>query len=163
MEGLGWQSVHDPEVLPKVLEQWNASIATGQIFDMEFPLHGADGIFHPFITRVLPLKDAAGNVIQWFGTNTDITDRKQLEDSLRESEARRKVAAAVEAERLRLFDILEALPIMLCLLTPDYHVAFANRSFREKFGEAGGLYCYEYCLGRTKPCEFCESYKVLET
>ena len=87
MEGWGWQSVHDPEVLPKVLEQWTASLATGQTFDMEFPLRGVDGIFRSFFTHVLPLKDAAGNILKWFGTNTDITDRKQLEDSLRESEA----------------------------------------------------------------------------
>ena len=163
MEGWGWQSVQDPEMLPKVMEQWAASLAEGQTFDMEFPLRGADGIFRPFLTRVLPLKDAAGNILQWFGTNTDITDRKQLEDSLRESEAHRKVAEAVEAERLRLFDILEALPVMVCLLTPDYHVVFSNRSFREKFGESGGRCCYDCCFGRTNPCEFCESYKVLET
>ena len=82
MEGWGWQSVHDPEVLLKVLEQWKASLATGQMFDMEYPLRGADGIFRPFLTRVLPLKDAAGNVLQWFGTNTDITDRKRVEEKL---------------------------------------------------------------------------------
>ena len=93
----------------------------------------------------------------------DITKRKQLEEELRESEARRNVAEAVEAERRRLFDVLEALPVMISLLTPDYHVAYANRSFREKFGESGGRPCYEYCFGLTKPCEFCESNKVLET
>ena len=82
MKGWGWQIVHDPEVLPKVLEQWKASLATGQMFDMEYPLRGADGIFRPFLTRVLPLKDAAGNVLQWFGTNTDITDRKRAEEKL---------------------------------------------------------------------------------
>ena len=163
MEGWGWQSVHDPEVLPKVLEQWNASIATGQMFDMEFPLRGADGIFRPFLTRVLPLKDANGNILRWFGTNTDVTERKSAEEALRESEARRKVAEAVEAERQRLFDVLETLPAMICLLTPDYHVAFTNRSFREKFGESGGRHCYECCFGLNKPCEFCEAYKVLET
>ena len=53
MEGWGWQSVHDPRVLPKVLENWKTSIATGEPFDMEFPLRGADGIFRPFLTRVL--------------------------------------------------------------------------------------------------------------
>ena len=163
MEGWGWQSVHDPEVLPKVLEQWKASIATGQMFDMELPLRGADGIFRPFLTRVLPLKDANGNILQWFGTNTDVTEHKHAEEALREIEARRKVAEAIEAERHRLFNVLETLPVMISLLTPDYHVSFANRNFREKFGESGGRYCYEYCFGRTKPCEFCESYKVLET
>jgi PAS domain S-box-containing protein len=163
MEGWGWQSVHDPEVLPKVLEQWKASIATGQPFEMEFPLRGANGLYRQFLTRGFPLKDAQGVTLQWFGTNTDVTDCKKAEEILRESEARRKVAEAVEAERRRLFDVLETLPVMVCLLTSDYRVAFANRSFREKFGESNGRYCYDYCFGRTEPCEFCESYKVLET
>jgi PAS domain S-box-containing protein len=80
----------------------------------------------------------------------DITERKQAE-------------AAVQAERRRLFEVLETLPAMVCLLTPDYHVAFANRSFRQKFGEANGRHCYEYCFGRNAPCDFCESYNVLQT
>ena len=95
------------------------------------------------------------------GIVQDITERKQIEKTL--SESSHKVAEAVNTERQRLFDVLETLPAMICLLTPDYHVAFANRSFRERFGESGGRHCYEYCFGRTKPCEFCESYKVLET
>ncbi len=82
MAGWGWQSVHDPEVLPKVMERWKASIATGEPFDMEFPLHGADGVFRPFLTRVLPLKDSAGLVLRWFGTNTDISVMKQAEERL---------------------------------------------------------------------------------
>jgi len=85
MEGWGWQSVHDPEVLPKVLERWKASITTGQMFDMEFPLRGTDGIFRPFLTRVLPLKDAVGNILQWFGTSTDVTERKKTEEALKEA------------------------------------------------------------------------------
>jgi PAS domain S-box-containing protein len=83
MEGWGWQSVHDPNVLPKVLERWTASIATGEPFDMEFPLLGADGVFRPFLTRVMPLKDTAGLVVRWFGTNTDISAQKQAEDEIK--------------------------------------------------------------------------------
>jgi PAS domain S-box-containing protein len=85
MEGWGWQSVHDPDVLPKVLEQWKASIVTGQMFDMELPLRGADGLFRPFLTRVLPLKDAAGNILQWFGTSTYVTECKKTEEALKEA------------------------------------------------------------------------------
>jgi PAS domain S-box-containing protein len=88
MEGWGWQSAHDPEVLPRVLERWTASIATGQPFDMEFPLRGADGVFHPFLTRVMPVKDSTGKVLRWFGTNTDISALKQAEYALRDSEKR---------------------------------------------------------------------------
>ena len=93
----------------------------------------------------------------------DITERKQMENALRESEAHCKVAEAIETERRRLYDVLETLPVMICLLTSDYHVAFANRSFREKFGDSEGQHCYEFRFGRTRPCEFCEAYQVLET
>jgi PAS domain S-box-containing protein len=82
MEGWGWQRVHDPEVLPRVLEKWRASIATGSPFDMVFPLRGANGEFRSFLTRVMPLKNSSGEVIQWFGTNTDITERKLAEEAL---------------------------------------------------------------------------------
>ena len=88
MEGWGWQSVHDPKVLPKVLERWKTSIATGEPFDMELPLRGSDGVFRPFLTRVMPLKDSSGLVLRWFGTNTDISTLKQAEEAVRESEAR---------------------------------------------------------------------------
>lgn len=80
MEGWGWQSVHDPEMLPAVLERWMGSIATGEPFDMDFPLKGADGRFRWFLTRVMPLKDRDGRVLSWFGTNTDVTARKEAEE-----------------------------------------------------------------------------------
>src|SRR5512142_1334877 len=88
MEGWGWQSVHDPQQLPEVLERWEKSIATGEPFDMVFPLLGSDGVFRPFLTRVMPLKDDQGRVHQWFGTNTDVSEQKQAEEALRESEER---------------------------------------------------------------------------
>ncbi len=86
MEGWGWQSVHDPELLPSVMERWKASIATGEPFEMEFPLRGADGTFRSFLTRGIPLKDNNRHVVQWFGTNTDVHELKQVQDSQRESE-----------------------------------------------------------------------------
>ncbi|MDQ5986911.1 MAG: Adaptive-response sensory-kinase SasA [Syntrophus sp. SKADARSKE-3] len=82
MEGWGWQSVHDPKVLPEVMERWKTAIAMGEPFDMEFPLLGADNVFRPFLTRVLPLKDGQGCVTQWFGTNTDLSERKRAEEEL---------------------------------------------------------------------------------
>ncbi len=103
MEGWGWQSVHDPEALPWVMTRWQDSIATGQPFDMEFPLRGADGEFRPFLTRVMPLRDAAGRVTQWFGTNTDISERKRTEEAIRDSEDR--VRFALEVSRTGAWDL----------------------------------------------------------
>jgi PAS domain S-box-containing protein len=77
MQRWGWQSVHDPGELPKVLVQWQGCIAACEPFDMVFPLKGKDGVFHPFLTRVAPIKNAHGCVERWFGTNTDISERKR--------------------------------------------------------------------------------------
>jgi PAS domain S-box-containing protein len=82
MKGWGWEKVHDPEVLPKVLEGWREAIAAGTPFEMEFPLRGADGKFGAFLTRIVPVKDAAGRVTRWFGTNTDIGEIKQAQGQL---------------------------------------------------------------------------------
>ena len=77
MEGWGWQSVHDPNELPRVMQRWKASLASGEPFHMEFPLRGRDGEFRWFLTRILPLKDAGGRVVRWFGTNTDVNEVRE--------------------------------------------------------------------------------------
>ena len=83
MEGWGWQKVHDPRVLPEVLEKWRTAIASGEPFDMIFPLRRADGEFRSFLTRVEPVKDDQGKVVRWFGTNTDVTAQRRTEEELR--------------------------------------------------------------------------------
>ena len=95
MEGWGWQRVHNPRELPKVLERWRASITTGESFEMVFPLRGADGQFRPFLTRVHPLKDAEGRVQQWMGTNTDVGELMRSEAALRLSEQRFRTAVSI--------------------------------------------------------------------
>lgn len=82
MEGWGWQSVHDPELLPAVMERWTRSIATGEPFEMTFPLRGADGIMRPFLTRVQPLRDSSGKTVRWFGVNTEISEQVAAERQL---------------------------------------------------------------------------------
>ncbi len=79
----------------------------------------------------------------------DITEKKTVEK-------------VITAERKRLYDVLETLPVYVILLTPDYHVSFANRFFRERFGESNGKRCYEYLFNRTEPCPNCETYKVFD-
>jgi PAS domain S-box-containing protein len=95
LEGWGWQSVHDPEVLPNVLERWRHSIVTGEPFEMVFPLRGADGVFRDFLSRAMPVRDREGKVTRWFGTNTDISEQRRTENALRDSEERLRLAQQV--------------------------------------------------------------------
>jgi PAS domain S-box-containing protein len=97
-----------------------------------------------------PLLDDNGEVEFLVFSLEDVTERKRAEE-------------AVKAERQRFNNVLEMLPAYLVLLTPDYHVPFANRFFRERFGESHGRRCFVYLFGRSEPCEICDTYKVLKT
>ena len=121
MEGWGWQSVHDPEALPKVLERWKGSIASGEPFDMVFPLKGADGLFRPFLTRVNPLRAEDGRILYWFGTNTDISDQVEAEGRVRESEQRFRQLA-------------DAMPQIVWTARPDGNIDYMNRRWTEFAG-----------------------------
>ncbi len=97
-----------------------------------------------------PILDDTGEVEYLVFSLEDVTKRKQADE-------------AIKRERQRFYDVLEMLPAYLVLLTPDYHVPFANRFFRERFGESHGNRCFEYLFNRSEPCEICETYTVLKT
>ncbi len=75
----------------------------------------------------------------------------------------REAESVALAERQRLYEVMETLPAYVVLLSPDYHVPFANKFFRDRFGESRGRRCFEYLFRRKKPCENCESYTVMRT
>ena len=86
MRGWGWQSVHHPEKLPQVIARYKHSMETGEPFEMEFPLRGADGVYRPFLALALPVRDSDGNILRWFGTNTNMEAQQRAEAALRQSE-----------------------------------------------------------------------------
>ena len=99
LEGWGWQSVHDPDVLPAVIKRWTRSINSGEDFEMTFPLRGADGIFRPFLTRVAPILDNEGKVRRWLGINIDVSEAQAISAELeRRVEARTAELSDMAAE-----------------------------------------------------------------
>jgi PAS domain S-box-containing protein len=88
MEGWGWQSVHDPVELPRVLARYKAAFAVGDGWEDTFPLRRHDGQMRWHLSRAVPVRDERGKITLWFGTNTDITDRLRMEEDLRESRER---------------------------------------------------------------------------
>jgi PAS domain S-box-containing protein len=121
MEGWGWQSVHDPEELPGVMAGWKDSIATGQPFEMVFPLRGTDGIFRRFLTRIVPASDNNGNVVRWLGTNTEFESQLSAE-------------AALEASEAKLQVLTDAMPQMVWSTLPDGYHDYYNARWYEFTG-----------------------------
>ncbi len=126
-----------------------SALQTG-LWNAETAFLSRDGTEIPISQVILAHKGPNGEVEFLSTIARDITERKRAEEALK-------------AERQRFNDVLEMLPAYLVLLTPDYHVPFANRFFRERFGESHGRRCFEYLFGRSEPCEICETYTVLKT
>jgi len=88
---------------------------------------------------------------------------QKVNDALIEEMSERlKAEMIAENERKRLNDALELLPAYVILLSPDYRVPYANRFFRERFGESGGKRCFEYLFSRSEPCEVCHTFRTLK-
>ncbi|MFP4100991.1 PAS domain S-box protein [Coleofasciculus sp.] len=102
MQGWGWQQVHHPDYVEGVVEKISRCYETGEPWEDTFPLRGKDGQYRWFLSRALPIRDEAGNICCWFGTNTDITERKQTEEALREREQRLDLATS--AAQLGVFE-----------------------------------------------------------
>ena len=115
-----------------------------------------------------PLRNEKGDIVGAIQTMHDITQQKKAEGKLlrvnEELEERvRKRTEEVSNERQRLYNVLETLPAYVILLDKDYRVPFANKVFRESFGESHGRRCHEYLFKLNSPCANCETYKVLKT
>jgi PAS domain S-box-containing protein len=110
MKGWGWQKVHHPDELARVVERIKVAFTTGQPWEDTFPLRSKAGEYRWFLSRALPIFDSGGKVVRWFGTNTDVTEQRELERALRESrdQLERKVTDRT-AELSRTNEILRSI------------------------------------------------------
>jgi PAS domain S-box-containing protein len=85
--GDGWITVFHPDDRARVMDKWRSALATGEPFDVEARERGASGEYRWFLVRAEPLRDERGTIVKWYGSSTDIEDRKRATEALRESEA----------------------------------------------------------------------------
>src|SRR3989449_11228754 len=86
--GSGWEVAIHPDDLPRILETFREALNSVKPFEVEGRFRRFDGEFRWFLFRGSPLRDRLGKVAKWYGTNTDLEDRKRAEDALRKSEER---------------------------------------------------------------------------
>jgi len=86
--GSGWEVAIHPDDLPRILETFREALNSVKPFEVEGRFRRFDGEFRWFLFRGSPLRDRSGTVAKWYGTNTDLEERKRAEDALRKSEER---------------------------------------------------------------------------
>jgi PAS domain S-box-containing protein len=94
----GWKFAIHPHDLPGMMEIFHEALSVGRSFEVEGRLRRGDGEFRWFLFRGSPLLDESGRVIKWYGTNTDLEDRKRAEEGLRVAMSERACLAAVPGE-----------------------------------------------------------------
>ncbi|HEX8913719.1 MAG TPA: PAS domain S-box protein, partial [Humisphaera sp.] len=83
-----WRHVHTPDGLARATVAWPEAVRTGRPYELEYPLRRHDGEYRWHLGRAVPVRNAAGAIVRWFGTNTDVHDQKLAAEALRESEQR---------------------------------------------------------------------------
>src|ERR1700674_1118720 len=114
-KGWGWKVVVHPDDLDQLVREWRALLDAPKPGELETRIRRYDGEYRWFLIRVVPQLDAEGNLVRWFGSNTDIEDRKRAEKKLLEDER--------ELRR-----ITDAIPQSIAVLDPSGVVLYVNQS-----------------------------------
>lgn len=85
MEGWGWQKVHHPDHVQRVVDKIRHCFQAGEVWEDTFPLRGRDGNYRWFLSRAVPIHNEEGKVFRWFGTNTDVTEQRGVADALKDN------------------------------------------------------------------------------
>lgn len=124
MKGWGWTKVHHPDHVDRVVKRINRCFAEGRNWEDTFPLRGQDGNYRWFLSRAVVIRNVRGEITNWFGTNTDITDQ------LRASEELSYQKGLLEAQH-------KTSPMGILVLSPEREILMYNRRFEEIFGIEG--------------------------
>ncbi|GEP44677.1 hybrid sensor histidine kinase/response regulator [Brevifollis gellanilyticus] len=102
MKELGWEGVQHPAHAERVMKKWQSHLMSGEAWEDTFPMRGADARYRWFLSRAQPIRDAEGKIVRWFGTNTDITDQREVDAQIRsllEDAQAARVSAEAAKER----------------------------------------------------------------
>lgn len=128
MQGWGWQEVHHPEHVDRVVDRIRRAFETGEPWEDTFPLRSRTGEYRWFLSRALPVRDTDGNVVRWFGTNTDITEQRAA------AADREKSLARVRESEERFRSLAEHATAVILIIDESSRIEFANDAIERVFG-----------------------------
>jgi PAS domain S-box-containing protein len=128
VRGWGWQDAIHPEDLKEITDKWLGFLASGQAGEVEGRLRRFDGVYRWFLFRAEPLRDEAGNIVNWYGTDTDIDDLKRAEAKLRQDEEE------LRRNERELRQLIDCLPQHVLVLDKDGTLLQANNTLLDYTG-----------------------------
>jgi PAS domain S-box-containing protein len=121
--GYGWISFVHPDDVESASKKWSKVLRSGELYETEFRARHKDGMYHWLLVRAVPIKNNKGKIISWYGTNTDIQDKKLVSDALKESEQ-------------RVLSILESAPFPIAVYTgKEMQIQLANQTILNTWGK----------------------------
>ena len=123
MQGWGWQKVHHPDHVERVTEKFRRHVEAGEVWEDTFPLRGKDGQYRWFLSRAMPIRDEAGRVLRWFGTNTDITEHRRAQQEIEALNVRLRRSMTETHHRVK--NNLQVVSAMIEMQAADYEDAQA--------------------------------------
>jgi len=126
--GSGWQTVIHPQDLPRMMEKWQEVLTSGEAGEVEARLRRHDGSFRWFLLRAEPLRDETGKIVRWYGTSTDIEDRRQAEQKLRQ------VLEEIRWSEINLRRVIDTIPTLAWCSLPDSSTEFLNKRWLDYTG-----------------------------
>jgi PAS domain S-box-containing protein len=173
--GEGWLAFIHPDDKERTLARWHHSLRTGEPYEIEYRFRDAEGVYHWFLGKAMPLRNESGEIVEWFGTATDISERKRLD------EQREQLLAREREAREQVSTILESITDAFFAVDHDWRFTYVNREAErllqrprselvghtlwEKFPEAVGTSFereYRGAMAEQRTVQFEECYQPLD-
>jgi PAS domain S-box-containing protein len=116
VKGSGWSRALHPDDLERTLEVWSQAVSSGSPYEVEYRMRRHDGVYRLLLVKGVPVPGDDGDILEWVGTCTDITERKEAENALRESE-------------LFYRQTLESIPGMVFTTRPDGYCDYQSQQW----------------------------------
>ena len=143
-QGVGWTTAVHPNDLPGLIDYWQSLLASGQLGECEARMRRFDGVYRWFLFRATPCLDDKGRAVKWYGTNTDIEERKRAEEALAVQNTRLELLLKLTKQITSILDLREVLRATSANVRELMQADAAGIAFYEEESQKSRIYAVDF-------------------
>jgi formate hydrogenlyase transcriptional activator len=143
-QGVGWTTAVHPNDLPGLIDYWKSILASGQLGECEARMRRFDGVYRWFLFRATPCLDDKGSAVKWYGTNTDIEERKTAEEALAVQNTRLELLLKLTKQITSILDLREVLRATSANVRELMQADAAGIAFYEEESQKSRIYALDF-------------------